>query len=405
MNQRVARTLVAGRALRGFVDGSVAVLLPAYLLALGHDSFDVGVIGTVTLLGSALATLAVGAWGHRTPQRRLLLGAALLMAATGAAFASFSAFWPLLVVAFVGTLNPGSGDVSLFLPLEHARLAGLAHTSAERTTLFAHYSLAGSLAAAFGALSVGLPAWLSTRTGIALIDGLRCMFVLYALIGLAIWVLYRRLPDAAVSEHPNAALAAPAPPTPLGPSRAIVVKLAALFSLDSFAGGLVLNSLLSLWLMQRFELSLASTGAFFFWTGLASAASQLVAPWLAQRIGLLNTMVFTHIPANLCLVAAALSPTLPLALALLLVRALLSQMDVPTRTAYVMSVVTPPERSAAASFTAVPRSLAAAASPALAGAMFAAGWLAAPLVLCGLLKIGYDLTLWWACRGHPLKGD
>jgi MFS family permease len=184
-----------------------------------------------------------------------------------------------------------------------------------------------------------------------------------------------------------------------------VVKLAALFSLDSFAGGLVLNSLVSLWLMQRFGLTLSAAGAFFFWSGLLSAASQLVAPWLARRIGLLNTMVFTHIPANICLIAAALAPTLPLALGLLLVRALLSQMDVPTRTAYVMSVVTPAERAAAASFTTVPRSLASAASPALAGALFAAGWLAAPLLLCGALKIGYDLTLWQACRGHPLQGD
>ncbi|MES2959100.1 MAG: MFS transporter [Pseudomonadota bacterium] len=394
-----ARTLIAGRALRGFVDGSVAVLLPAYLLALGHDSLAVGVLGTVTLLGSALATLALGAWGHRAAPRSLLLAAALLMAATGAAFAGFSAFAPLLVVAFVGTLNPGAGDVSVFLPLEHARLASLAHSSRERTTLFARYSLAGSLSAAFGALAVGVPAWLAPRLGWAMIDALRSMFVLYAVIGLVMWWLYRRLPLPAAGAASNTA------PAPLGPSRDVVVKLAALFSVDAFAGGLVLNSLVSLWLMQRFGLTLATAGAFFFWAGLLAAASQLAAPWLAQRIGLLNTMVFTHIPANLCLLAAALAPTLPLALALLLVRALLSQMDVPTRTAYVMSVVTPPERAAAASFTAVPRSLAAAASPALAGALFAAGWLAAPLLLCGVLKIAYDITLWRACRGQALHGD
>ena len=394
-----ARTLIAGRALRGFVDGSVAVLLPAYLLALGHDSFAVGVLSTVTLLGSALATLALGAWGHRAAPRTLLLAAALLMAGTGAAFAGFSAFAPLLVVAFVGTLNPGAGDVSVFLPLEHARLAGLAHGSAERTTLFARYSLAGALSAAFGALAVGAPAWLAPRLGWGLVDALRSMFVLYAAIGLVIWWLYRRLPLPAADAAPSAA------PAPLGPSRGVVVKLAALFSVDAFAGGLVLNSLVSLWLMERFGLTLASAGAFFFWAGLASAVSQLVAPWLARRIGLLNTMVFTHIPANACLIAAALAPNLPLALALLLVRALLSQMDVPTRTAYVMSVVTPSERAAAASFTTVPRSLASAASPALAGALFAAGWLAAPLLLCGVLKIAYDFTLWRACRGHPLQGE
>jgi MFS family permease len=396
---RTARTLIAGRALRGFVDGSVAVLLPAYLLALGHDSLAVGVLGTATLLGSALATLAVGAWGHHAAPRSLLLAAALLMAATGLGFAGFSAFAPLLVVAFLGTLNPGAGDVSVFLPLEHARLASLARNSAERTHLFARYSLAGALSAALGALSVGLPAWLAPRMGWAMVDALRSMFVFYAAVGISIWLLYRRLPLPMLGTAPNAT------PAPLGPSRPVVIKLAALFSVDAFAGGLVVNSLVSLWLMERFGLTLASAGAFFFWAGLLSAASQLAAPWLARRIGLLNTMVFTHIPANLCLVAAALAPTLPLALALLLMRALLSQMDVPTRTAFVMSVVTPPERSAAASFTAVPRSLASAASPALAGALFAAGWLAAPLLLCGVLKIGYDLTLWRACRKQPLLGE
>ena len=385
--------------MRGFVDGSVAVLLPAYLLALGHGSLAVGVLSTVTLLGSALATLAVGTWGHRAAARTLLLGAALLMAATGLAFAGLSAFAPLLLVAFLGTLNPGAGDVSVFLPLEHARLASLSRSSDERTTLFARYSLVGSLSAAFGALAVGLPAWLAQRAGWALVDALRAMFLLYAGVGVLIWLLYRRLPLPVAGSAPSTA------PAPLGPSRGVVVKLAGLFSLDAFAGGLVLSSLVSLWLLQRFGLGLTAAGAFFFWSGLLSAASQLAAPWLARRIGLLNTMVFTHIPANLCLIAAALAPNLPLALGLLLVRALLSQMDVPTRTAYVMSVVTPPERAAAASFTTVPRSLAAAASPALAGALFAAGWLAAPLLLCGVLKIAYDLTLWRACRGHPLHAD
>jgi MFS family permease len=374
------------------------VLLPAYLLALGHSEFDVGVLGTATLAGSALATLAVGTWGHHAAPRTLLLGAALLMAATGLAFAGLSAFVPLLVVAFVGTMNPGSGDVSVFLPLEHARLAGSGSNSDERTTLFARYSLAGVLAAALGALAAALPDALAARWGIARVDALRSMFVLYAAIGIAIWWLYRKLPMPSAAQPQFR-------PAPLGPSRRIVVKLTALFAVDAFAGGLVLNSLLSLWLMQRFGLSLASAGLFFFVAGLLAAASQLAAPWLARRIGLVNTMVFTHLPANVCLVLAALAPTLPLALALLGVRALLSQMDVPTRTAYVMSVVTPGERAAAASFTAVPRSLAAAASPALAGALFASGWLAAPLVLCGVLKIGYDLTLWRACRGQTLAGD
>lgn len=384
-----ALPLLVGRALRAFADGYVAVLLPAYLLALGFGTLEVGILSTATLLGSAFATLAIGTWGHRFHHRCLLLGAALLMTATGFAFAVQTAFWPLLLVAFIGTLNPSSGDVSVFLPLEHARLAEAGQGNA-RTALFARYSLLGALFAALGALAAGVPDWVGTWSGISNLPALRGMFILYGCIGGAVWLLYRRLPQPATESR--------MPPMPLGPSRGIVMKLAVLFSVDAFAGGLVINSLMALWLFQRFGVSLAVAGVFFFWAGLLTAISQLAAPWVARRIGLLNTMVFTHIPANVCLVLAALSPNIELAVVLLFLRALLSQMDVPTRSAFVMAVVTPAERAAAASFTSVPRSLASAISPTLSGALFAAGWLAAPLVACGVLKIAYDLALWRAFR-------
>jgi len=391
-----AAPLLVARALRAFADGYMAILLPAYLLAIGLGTLEVGVVATATMLGSALATVAVGAWGHRFRSRRLLRGAALVMALTGLGFAALSSFWPLLVVAFVGTLNPSSGDVSVFLPLEHARLAGAARGHA-RTALFARYSLLGAVAAALGALAAAVPAWLVGR-GVSDVVALRAMFVLYGVVGLLVWQLYRRQPQLTADDAPGTS-----PPAPLGPSRAIVFRLAALFSVDAFAGGLVVNSLMALWLLERFGLSLAQAGAFFFWAGLLSAASQLAAPIVARRIGLLNTMVFTHIPANVCLVLAAWAPSLPVALALLFVRSALSQMDVPTRTAYVMAVVTPAERPAAASFTAVPRSLAGALSPTLSGFLFAAGWISAPLVACGVLKICYDLALWRSCRGDALE--
>ena len=385
----VVRRLLVARGLRGFADGFVAVLLPAYLLALGFGQLEVGFISSATLAGSALATLAVGALGHRWPLARLLRGAALLMAATGLAFAGLASFWPLLLVAFVGTLNPSSGDVSVFLPLEHARLAGAA-TGHARTALYARYTLAGSLSAAVGALAAGIPPWLGAHAGVSLEAGLRAMFAVYGLLGLVVWTIYRTLPI------PKSGVEAPA--APLGASRRVVVRLAGLFSVDAFAGGLVVNALLALWLFERFGMSLGEASLFFFVTGLLSSASQLAAPVVARRIGLLNTMVWTHIPANLCLVAAALSPWLPLGLVLLFVRSALSQMDIPTRTAFVMALVTPGERAAAASFTAVPRSLASAASPALAGAWMAAGWLAAPLVASGLLKVAYDVALLLAFR-------
>jgi len=320
----------------------------------------------------------------------------VLMTATGLGFASLSAFWPLAVVAFFGTINPGAGDVSVFLPLEHARLAHAA-SGDTRTALFARYSLTGALCAAIGALAAGLPSWLMALADVPLVTGLRAMFVLYAVIGAAIWLMYRRLPQARDTGAPAA--------TPLGPSRRVVLRLAALFSVDAFAGGLVVNSLLALWLFERFGLSLAQAGLFFFWAGLLAAFSQLAAPIVARRIGLLNTMVFTHIPANVFLILAALSSSLPVALGLLFARSALSQMDVPTRTAFVMAAVTPPERAAAASFTAVPRSLASAASPTLAGALLAAGMLAAPLVACGALKICYDLALLVQFRRLRLPPD
>lgn len=385
------RIILIGRALRAFADGYVAVLLPAYLLALGFGQLEVGFLGTATLAGSALATLAVGAAGHRWPQRRLLLATALLMAATGAGFAGLASFWPLAIVAFVGTLNPSSGDVSVFLPLEQARLASSAQ-GAVRIALFARYTVTGSLCAAVGALASGLPAWVVAQTGISLLDALRAMFVFYGIIGAVVWLLYRGLAEDGGDNT--------TPPAPLGPSRKTVFKLAALFSVDAFAGGLVVNSLLALWLFDRFGLSLAAAGGFFFWAGLLTTASQWVAPRVAQRYGLLNTMVFTHIPANICLILAALAPSLEVSMALLFVRSALSQMDVPTRTAYVMAVVTPAERASAASFTAVPRSLASAASPSLGGALLGAGLLAAPLVLCGTLKIAYDLALLFSFRHH-----
>lgn len=394
--ERSALILLVARGLRGMCDGFVAVLLPGYLLALGFGQLAVGLISTTTLFGSAFATVLVGVIGNRFAPRGLLRCAAALMFATGLAFAGLSSLWPLLIVAFVGTLNPSSGDVSLFLPLEHARLAESA-TGDARTSLFARYSLVGALSAALGALAAGLPDWLSVHAEVTPLTAIRAMFLVYSITGFVVWLLYRHLP----SKHSAIGV----PPAPLGPSRGIVTRLALLFSVDAFAGGLLVNSLLTLWLIERFGLSLGAAGQFFFWAGLLSAGSQLAAAPLSRRIGLLNTMVFTHIPSSVCLIAAAFSQSLALALVLLLVRSALSQMDVPTRSAYVMSIVTPAERPAAASFTAVPRSLAAALAPTLSGMLLSLGWLGAPLVACGVLKIGYDLSLLVAFRRVRPDGE
>jgi MFS family permease len=380
-----ATLLFAARAVRDFGDGFIAILLPVYLLALGLSPLNVGVLSTASLLGSALLTLGIGLIGARHDRRRLLIGASSLMIATGVLFAAIDNFAVLLVVAFAGTINPSAGSVSIFVPLEHAALAS-AMSDSHRTKVFAHYSLVGALAAAAGALMAGVPPFFA-NLGVDPLTVIKAMFVFYAVLGLIGGALYARLPARASRGNRSA-------PSALGSSRSIVLKLAALFSLDAFAGGLVVQSLMALWLFERFNMSLTAAGAFFFWSGVLSAFSFPVATCLARRIGLINTMVFTHIPASLALMLAAISPTLPVALGLLLLRAALSQMDVPARSSYVMAVVTEAERSAAASFTSVPRSLAAAASPALAGAMVSASRFAWPLLICGALKIIYDLLLW-----------
>ena len=370
-----AGVLLRARAVRAFGDGFVSVLLPLHLTTLGFGGIQIGAIATATLIGSAALTLLVGFVAYRTRRRVLLLRASVLMVATGLGFAFVHDFWPLLLVAVVGTLNPSSGDVSVFLPTEQTLLPQTV-SARERTALFARYSLIGSLVAAVGALCAGLPELAAQRTGLSLNQALDGMFLLYALLGVGALWLYR---DLSPEVEPDEEAAA----TPLGPSKQMVYRLAALFSLDSFGGEFVVQSLLTLWLFQRFELSVATAGTIFFWTGVLSAFSALVAVPIARRIGLLNTAVFTHLPANLFLVLTPFMPNLELAITFLLLRSALSQMDVPVRNSYVMAVVSPAERPAAASVTAVPRSLAAALSPLLSGYLLGLSPFGWPLVIGG----------------------
>jgi MFS family permease len=394
---REAKLLYWGRGLRAFGDGFISLVLPLYLTELGFDPFRVGVITAGTLLGSAALTIWVGFAAHRHGRRLFLVGAALLMTLTGAGFLFTRDFWPLLAIAVVGTLNPSSGDVSLFLPLEQALLAEAAPASG-RTSVFAVYALIGTLVGALGSLMAAAPSWLERLLGTPPLTALQAMFAAYMLLGLATYYLYRRLP-ASLDRRDGART------PPLGPSRRIVLTLAALFSLDAFGGGLFVQSMLALWLYLKFGLSAGAAGAIFFGTGIAASLSYLAAAPLAQKIGLINTMVFTHFPSNLCLVALPFAPDLGTAVALIVGRSLLSQMDVPVRSAYVMSVVTPPERSAAASVTALPRSLAAAFGPLVTGPLLmlsATGW---PFLAAGVIKGAYDVMLLVLFRRHPPRGD
>ena len=380
--------LYAARALRGFGDGFAAIVLPVYLSAIGFDATQIGFVAAAALLGTAAFTLTIGFIAPRYNLRSLLVAGAILMVITGLAFPTVEQIGLIVAVAFVGTINPSTGDIGVLIPLEHAMLSqGVADR--ERTRAFAHYSLTGGLSMAAGALAAAAPDFL-VGAGLGRLGALKAMFYAYAVLGIASASIYHWLPRTHLEQHPTAA--------PLKTSRSIVYKLAALFSLDAFAGGFIVQSLLALWLFERFQISLSAASVFFFWSSLLSAFSYPLAVRIAKRIGLVNTMVFTHTPSSICLILAAVSPNLYGALGLLLLRSALSQMDVPTRSSYVMAVVTPPERPAAASVTAVPRSLASSLSPPLAGMLLSTTFLGLPLILCGTLKIFYDVVLLFSFR-------
>jgi len=377
--------VLAARAVRAFGDGFVALLLPIYLLDLGFSAFAIGVIVCGTLIGTALLTLWVGMIANRYSRRRLLLAASLLMAATGAGFAVATAFWPLLVIAIVGTINPTAGDASVFSPVEQTVLTHIVEPR-RRTALFARYSVVGSVAGALGVLAAGGPDLAASWTGCAPGAAMQAMFGLYAVLGIISLLLYRPLSPAIEANYE-------ALPAPLSQSRRLVYGMAALFGMDSFGTGFLVQSLLALWLYQSFSISLTTAASILFWTGICSAISYLVAVPIAARIGLINTMVLTHLPSNVLLILIPFAPDLTTAIGLLLARSALSQMDVPTRSSYVMAVITPEERPAAASVTAVPKTFAWAAGSIISGYLLTLSTFGWPLLIAGLVKGAYDILL------------
>ena len=387
----VTRPLVTARALRGFADGFASVLLARYLDQLGFSGAQIGIIVTATLLGSAALTLVAGFRFTRFGARSVLLWSCVLMAATGLGFGSVTWFWPLVVIGFLGTLNPSGGDVSLFLPTEQAAMANLTDV-AERPHRFGVYNLAGTLAGAAGALASALPSRLAHTMGWDVLRTERLSFLVYVVTAAAAAGIYAQMRET---------LPGPALRTGLHRSRRVVVKLSVLFAVDSAGGGFALQSLLVLYLYLRFDLSPAATGATLAATGVLSAFSQLASARIAGRIGLVRTMVYTHLPANLCLVLAGIVPNATAAIVFLLIRSALSQMDVPARQALVMRLVEPDERAAAASITNVPRSLGSAMTPALAGAMLDWSHVGWPLIVAGVTKGTYDLLL----LAQPLDRD
>ncbi len=399
---RDARLLYLARAVRMSGYGALGLVLVLYLAAAGLDPGQIGILLALTLVGDTLISLWLTTHADRIGRRRTLIVGALLMATAGAIFAGSSGFLVLLVAATLGVLSPSGSEVGPFLPIEQASLTEV--TPAERrTSIYAWYNLTGSVATAAGALVAGLAVGALRGAGWSDIDGYRVILLSYAAGGLVLIPIVRAVSPAVEVPPADTSIARR---FGLHKSRGVVGRLASLFALDAFAGGLIIQSLLAFWFHERFGLPAEVLGAIFFGANLLAAVSALAAARIAARIGLINTMVFTHLPSNVLLMLVPLMPTVELAIAVLLARFSISQMDVPTRQSYTMAVVEPDERSAAAGVTGIARTTGAALSPLIAAPLFAVPGLAAvPFFLAGGLKIVYDLALWRAFRARRAPED
>ncbi|MBI3979016.1 MAG: MFS transporter [Chloroflexi bacterium] len=383
---RDGRLLFATAGVRNFAYGFLSVVLGLYLAALGLRAAEIGVVFTGTLVGGAMMTVVLTGVADRLGRRRVLAIGAVLMALAGLVFSLTTSLALLLAAAILGTISPSGKETGPFLSVEQAILPQV--TSDERrTSVFAAYNIVVSLSSALGALAAGIPAALGLDT----LAGYRILLWAYVGAALVLLVLFRRLSPAV--ETTTAVSSTRRSRIGLHRSRGIVARLAALFALDAFAGGFVVQSLVAYWFHLRFGVDIAVLGAILFGTNLLSALSFLAAAPIARRVGLLNTMVFTHLPSHVLLMLVPLMPSLGLAVAMLLARHLLSQLDQPTRQSYTMAVVAPDERSAAAGLTSVARNAAAAIAPAFAGATLAVPTLGLPFLLAGGLKIVYDIAI------------
>ena len=393
VGSRDALRIIAATALRGFGYGLVSVEVALYWRLHGIPAVTIGLLFTLALLASGALSAMAGRLGARLGRRRSLMLLSLGITLGGALLAASTALPVLLLASLLATFSPTGKDVAAMLPLEQAGLAHLCDGPA-RMTLYARYNMTAALAAAFGALAAAaLPPSLHSAAA----------FWLYALIGLALIWLYSGL-SPAVEETQRSEAAAKVQGR-LHESRGIVLRLTALFGVDALAGGLVAQGIAVLWLHERFGIAAGVAGVLFFATNLAMALSQLAAPWLAKRFGLLNTMVFTHLPSNVLLLLVAFAPSFPVAAVLLVARSLLSQLDVPTRQAYTMVLVRPEERGAAAGVTAAVRGTASAVSPAITGFALTMAAMGLPFILAGTLKAAYDLVLWSMFRRVPLASQ
>jgi MFS family permease len=395
------RILFGTRILRLFAYGFLSVVLMIYLSQIGLNETQIGLLFTLTLIGDTIISLWITTNADRMGRRRMLIVGAVLMVFAGVLFAITRDFVVLLLAATIGVISPSGNEVGPFLSIEQASLSQITPNE-RRTQIFAWYNLVGSFATALGALVGGALVQAGQNAGLTLLGSYRIVVMGYAAIGLALGLFFAQLSSGIEVSQPG-----PPGPLPLKTERRfglhrsgkVVLKLSALFSLDAFAGGFVLQSIVAYWFYVRFQVSPAVLGSIFFGANILAGISALTAAWVASKIGLIRTMVFTHIPSNLLLILVPLMPNLPLAIAMLLLRFSISQMDVPTRQSYTMAVVNPDERSAAAGITGIARTTGASLSPIFTGPLLAnAALLNAPFFISGTIKIVYDLLLYRSFR-------
>ena len=387
--------MLVTRAIRALGDGIMSASLTPLLLSRGFNGRTVGLVTTATLLGSATNLVLVSRFPRVLRPQRVLVVMSVLMAATGLTFAATGALGALLAISIIGPLNPSSGDVSPFLPAEQT-IVSAAEEGTARTRALARLALVASAGASAGAFLAGSIAHVGRRIGFAATNGTAFSALVYGALGLIVLAVYvptmRRTRSTSITN-----------PSRLGPSRSIIRRLTAVFALDSAGGGMVVNTLIALWLQRRFDFTLGKIGAVLGLMSLCSAASALLAPRLSARFGLVETMALTHAPANVLVIAAAFAPNPQVAVVCLGVRALVSQLDVPPRVAFVMSLVEPDERSAAAAFTNLPRSIATASTPLLGGWLLTKSTFGWPLVIGGAMKLAYDALLWMKFRRYSQR--
>lgn len=403
---------MTARILRTFAYGFLSIVISIYLKLIGFDGFLIGLILTSTLINSVIFTLVASFYADRIGRRKMLVIYAIMMAISGVIFFVTSNYIALIVAGLIGTINVTGTETGAFLSIEQAVLPQTVKDTKKRNTLFAFYNMAGTFAMSAGVLVSGLPEIIQHQYGLNQIDSIRLLFLAYSILGIGVLGIYLSLSKRVEiiqgreggEDQGEKRIPKPLTQTLSPTSKKIVAKLSGLFAIDSFGGGFVIQSIVSLWFFTKFGADLTLLSYIFSIAGVLTAFSFLASAKIADRIGLINTMVFTHLPSNILLILVAFSPTLPIAIAFYLARMALSQMDVPTRQSYIVAVVKEDERTAAAGITNISRNITQAISPSIAGLILqSVSLLFAPFLLGGLLKIVYDIALYLQFKRDDIK--